>query len=110
MINEESALHFNVDHRYGTTDLQDKSSSLVEERRKNSYNFFRATKQQLVLNMSKANTELFETLEGDAFQAHFCKTVKKMMHFFHISVFGLCHENQVNNIETVKRRHLRTIQ
>ena len=38
--------------------------------------FFRATKQQLVSNMSKANTQLFETLKGDAFLAYFCKTVK----------------------------------
>ena len=60
--------------------------------------------------MSKANTELFEMLKSDAFQAYFCKTVKKLMHFFHISVFGVCHENQLNNIKTVQRSHLSTTQ
>ena len=84
---------------------------MVEKKKEFLQICFRATKQQLVLNMSKANTQLFETLKGDAFQAYFCKTVKKkLMHFFHISVFGVCHENRLNNIKTVKRSHLSTTQ
>ena len=34
----------------------------------------------------------------------------KLVHFFHISVFGVCPENQLNNFKTVKRSHLSTTQ